>query len=230
MSVILVGSPKGGVGKTTSSIQLATRLAADPANRVWLVDGDRLRHSQKAMTIRSNTGIMPAIHCDHYADGPALRAQVLLRQAEYTHVVIDAGGRDSSALRAALMLCDVMLLPMQPRAFDAWVLDDTLPLLEEARGMRGYFPCLAYLNMADARALSEDNADAVAFIQEFPELEYLPASLVRRRAIDRSSSAGLSVFDWPDVDEKAHFEVKRFVDGVLRALEKAAESSAQQAG
>ena len=39
-------------------------------------------------------------------------------------IVIDAGGRDSTALRAALVLADHVLIPLQPRSFDLWALND----------------------------------------------------------------------------------------------------------
>ena len=50
--------------------------------------------------------------------------------------IIDAVGRDSSALRAALILSDVLLVPFHPRTYDVWALDDMAALVEEACAVR----------------------------------------------------------------------------------------------
>jgi hypothetical protein len=43
------------------------------------------------------------------------------RQAgKYDDVMIDAGGRDSTALRAALSLSDLLIVPFLPRSVDVW--------------------------------------------------------------------------------------------------------------
>jgi chromosome partitioning protein len=43
---------------------------------------------------------------------------------KWQDIIIDAGGRDSTALRAALILSDVLLVPFAPRSYDVWALDD----------------------------------------------------------------------------------------------------------
>ena len=56
----------------------------------------------------------------HYIDS----AQVQQQSSKFDDVIIDAGGRDSTALRAALVLSDVLLVPFQPRSYDVWALED----------------------------------------------------------------------------------------------------------
>jgi chromosome partitioning protein len=48
---------------------------------------------------------------DPYADGRVLRDQVRPQMPRYQDVVIDAGGHDSTTLRAALLLSDAVLVP-----------------------------------------------------------------------------------------------------------------------
>ena len=80
--ILTVGNTKGGVGKTTLAVQIA--LARALAGRdVWLVDGDRQGTALTAITLRADSGAMPAIACSHYSDGPALRSQVLRQSEKY---------------------------------------------------------------------------------------------------------------------------------------------------
>jgi cellulose biosynthesis protein BcsQ len=78
---------------------------------VWLIDGDRQGTAQMAISLRAEAGHTPGIACASYPDGQMVRAQVKQQAAKFDNVVIDAGGRDSSALRTALVLSDVLLVP-----------------------------------------------------------------------------------------------------------------------
>jgi chromosome partitioning protein len=116
--IVTVGNTKGGVGKTTLAVQLA--LARALAGRdVLMVDGDRQGSAQMAIAVRAEAGRTPGLACVQYPDGAVLRAQVQRQRAKYDDVVIDAGGRDSTALRAALILSDRLIVPFLPRSATA---------------------------------------------------------------------------------------------------------------
>ena len=146
--ILTVGNTKGGVGKTTLALNLAIARAV-AGKRVWIVDGDRQGTAKIAMTIRAQAGNLPFIPCDKYPDGEQLHAQVQARSKQFDDVVIDAGGRDSSALRAALVLSDVILVPFAPRSLDVWALTDMCSLIDEARAVRTGLRAVAVLSMAD---------------------------------------------------------------------------------
>jgi cellulose biosynthesis protein BcsQ len=115
--IVTVGNTKGGVGKTTLALQLA--LARARAGRdILLVDGDRQGSAQTAVAIRAGAGRTPGLSCVQYHEGAVLRAQVLRQAVKYDDVVIDAGGRDSTALRAALSLTERLIVPFLPRSVD----------------------------------------------------------------------------------------------------------------
>ena len=134
--IITVGNTKGGVGKTTISVNLAVARALSGRD-VWLIDGDRQGTAQTAISIRSEAGYAPGIACATYPDGSTLRSQVQQQASRFHDVVIDAGGRDSTALRAALVLSDVLLVPFQPRSYDVWALNDIAALVDATIGWRG---------------------------------------------------------------------------------------------
>jgi len=204
--IITVGNTKGGVGKTTLAVQIAvTRALA--GHDVWLIDGDRQGTAVAAIAARTEAGTMPGVACAQYPDGPALRGQVQQQRSKWQDIIIDAGGRDSTALRAALVLSDVLLVPFAPRSYDVWALDDMAALIDEAQSVRDGLRCYAVMNQADPGERSTDNADAAAAVAQFPQFEYLSTPIRRRKALSNACGAGLSVAEMPQRDPKAVSEI-----------------------
>jgi chromosome partitioning protein len=128
--------------------------------------------------------------------------------------MIDIGGRDSTALRAALVISDVLLVPFQPRSYDVWALYDIAALIDEARNVRGGLRCLAVLNCADPGERSTDNIEAAAAVAEIPQLEYLPIPLRRRKAFANAAGNGQCVFEIKSQDVKASMELSLLVSAL----------------
>lgn len=208
--IYTVGNTKGGVGKTTVAIELATALAL-AGRDVWLVDGDRQGTAQTAISVRLAGEKQPGIAVAQYSDGQTLRGQVLQQRSKYDDIVIDAGGRDSTALRAALVLSDIVLIPFQPRSFDVWALADISALIKDARAVRDNLRAYAFLNLADASTSSTDNADAAAAVADFPEIELLSTSLVRRKAFANAACQGMCVSEMQPRDSKACAELEALI-------------------
>ena len=212
--IITVGNTKGGVGKTTLAVNLA--IARALAGRdVWLIDGDRQGTAQTAISIRADAGHTPGIACATYSDGPTLRAQVQQQASKFDDIIIDAGGRDSTALRAALVLSDVLLVPFQPRSYDVWALNDIAALVDEARSVRDGLRAVAILNCADPGEASTDNADAAAAVAEIPQFEYLDTPIRRRKAFANAAGQGLSVLELKPADKKASDELNALVSALF---------------
>ena len=212
--IITVGNTKGGVGKTTIAVNLA--IARALAGRdVWLIDGDRQGTAQTAISIRAEAGHTPGIACATYPDGPTLRAQVQQQAAKFDDVVIDAGGRDSTALRAALVLSDVLLVPFQPRSYDVWALNDIAALIDEARSVRDGLRAVAILNCADPGESSTDNSEAAAAVAEIPQFAYLDTPIRRRKAFANAAGQGLSVLELKPADRKAADELNALVSALF---------------
>ncbi|MDR2880987.1 MAG: AAA family ATPase [Azoarcus sp.] len=212
--IVTVGNTKGGVGKTTVAVNLA--IARALAGRdVWLVDGDRQGTAQTAISIRAEAGHKPGIACATYPDGPTLRAQVQQQAAKFDDVIIDAGGRDSTALRAALVLSDVLLVPFQPRSYDVWALSDIASLVDEARSVRDGLRAYAVLNCADPGEHSADNSEAAAAVADVPQFTYLSTPLRRRKAFANAAGAGLSVLELKPQDAKASNELNSLINALF---------------
>ena len=212
--IITIGNTKGGVGKTTLAVNLAIARAMSGRD-VWLIDGDRQGTAQTAISIRAEAGHQPGISCATYPDGPTLRAQVQQQAGKFDDIIIDAGGRDSTALRAALVLSDVLLIPFQPRSYDVWALNDIAALVDEARSVRDGLRAVAVLNCADSGEASTDNADAAAAVADVPQFEYLATPIRRRKAFANAAGAGQSVLELKPADKKAIDELNALVSALF---------------
>ena len=212
--IITIGNTKGGVGKTTLAVNLAIARALSGRD-VWLIDGDRQGTAQTAISIRAEAGHQPGISCATYPDGPTLRAQVQQQAGKFDDIIIDAGGRDSTALRAALVLSDVLLIPFQPRSYDVWALNDIAALVDEARSVRDGLRAVAVLNCADSGEASTDNADAAAAVADVPQFEYLATPIRRRKAFANAAGAVLSVLELKPADKKAIDELNALISALF---------------
>jgi len=210
--IVTVGSTKGGVGKTTISINLAISRAL-AGRDVWLVNADRQETASIALTIRAEAGRQPTVATAQYVDGASLRAQVQHQRNKFDEIIIDAGGRDSTSLRAALLLTDVLLVPFQPRSLDVWAVSDIAALVEEANAIR-LEPVVAYafLNLADPAGL--DNREAADAIAAFPQFRLLNAPIKRRKSIANAAGLGQSVLEYSPRDEKAVSEINELLEAI----------------
>jgi chromosome partitioning protein len=211
--IFTVGNGKGGVGKSTCALQLALGLAIEGA-RVWLIDGDRQQTVLNAITARADSG-RQMIAASAYAEGKVLRTQVSEQRANYDHVVIDAGGRDSTALRGALAVSDAVLIPFKPRSFDTWALADIAVIVEEARAERD-IRAFAFLNMADSQG--SDNQEAAEAIADYPGIDLLDVRVGDRKAFANASGIGLHVEEMEKRDQKACLEIERLRNALFDAM------------
>lgn len=210
--ILTVGNTKGGVGKTTLALNIA--IARALAGRdVWFIDGDRQGTGQIALSIRAENENLPFIACAQYADGATLRRQVQQTGGKFQDIIIDAGGRDSTALRSALSITDALIIPFAPRSFDVWAFSEISTLIEEIKAMRGEFPVYAILNNADATG--SDNAEAIEALADYPQLKYLDSPIKRRKSISTSAGRGLSVLEFSPKDPKACEEVQSLVNMIF---------------
>ena len=90
--------------------------------------------------------------------------QVRQLAPKYADIVIDVGGRDTGSLRAALTVADVVLIPVKPRSFDLWGVDQTAELVREAREINDRLRAVAVLNEADPQG--KDNQTAMEALRE----------------------------------------------------------------
>src|SRR5690349_11490442 len=177
--IIVLAQTKGGVGKSTLAVNLAIARSLGGGDTL-LVDADEQATATDFTALRNERLGNPGYTAISLT-GVAVRTHILRLAPKYQDIIIDAGGRDTTSLRAALTVADTALIPFQPRSFDLWTLDKILSLLTEAKGYRETpLRALTVLNFADPSGA--DNAQAAAVLSTHSELTYLLTSVGRRKA------------------------------------------------
>jgi chromosome partitioning protein len=193
--IVAVGNVKGGVGKTTLSINLTIALAHAKRD-VLLIDGDEQGTALAFTDLRTNRREEPPGYTAVALQGANLRTQVRQLARKYSDIIIDVGGRDSGSLRAALTVAEVVLIPVKPRSFDLWGVDQTIELVREAREVNEQLRAISVLNEADPQG--KDNQEAADSLRDIEGLKIAPVLIGRRKAFPNAASAGLSVLEWHD--------------------------------
>ncbi|KFG89562.1 AAA family ATPase [Sphingobium sp. AR-3-1] len=209
--ILVVGNTKGGVGKTTLAVNLAVARAL-AGRDLLLVDGDEQGTALTFTQLRTE-GLGEAGYTAVALTGAALRSQVRQLAPKYDDIIIDVGGRDTGSLRAALTVADTLLVPVQPRSFDVWALDQVATLVAEAREINEGLRAVAILNGADPQG--GDNEAALQMIGDIEGIEVLPTSIVRRKAFPNAAAEGRGVLEQSPRDAKAVDELTALIGAVF---------------
>ena len=111
MPVVVVANPKGGVGKSTLSTQIAGYFASQ-GHAVMLGDADRQQSSRLWLTLRPTAA--RSISSWDVGDD-----QIAKPPKGTTHVVLDTpAGLHGKRLKEVLKLADKVVVPLQPSVFD----------------------------------------------------------------------------------------------------------------
>lgn len=115
MPVITLLSPKGGVGKTTTALLLATELAAQDAN-VILIDADPNFPLSKWAAL---DGKPENIEVVEEIDEETIIDTITDARKRAKFVIVDLEGRASGRVTNALLVSNLALIPMQGSALDS---------------------------------------------------------------------------------------------------------------
>ncbi|MFT4463514.1 MAG: AAA family ATPase [Sodalis sp. (in: enterobacteria)] len=201
--IILIGSQKGGCGKSTTCVNIASELVRQGKD-VVLVDADRQGTSSNWISDRNNAGDLNRIHSIQKFDN--IRETLLDLKARYDYVVVDTASRDSREVRTGMTAADIILVPFRPSQPDL----DTLPrmndIITEAQDINPALRAVAMLTMAPINPIINETAEARAYLRDYPQLKLL-AAVIRDRKIYRDGmSEGKGVVEMNNSKAKAELQ------------------------
>jgi chromosome partitioning protein len=123
--MILVGGEKGGSGKSCLAQNLAVYFARNKKAIVLMVDCDPQRTTSDWIQARNSDPSLPAINCIQLYG--KIRNDLISLAQHYDYVVVDCGGQDNLALRAAMSVADHVVIPLRPKRRDL----KTVPHMED---------------------------------------------------------------------------------------------------
>lgn len=144
---ISVAALKGGVGKSTITVNLAAHLHCC-GHRVLIVDGDSQGTCRGWASIASVAGhdTPPVVSM-----GAEMRRDLAKIAGGFDVVVIDTPPRLGAEQRAAMIVSDLIVVPVTPGPADVWALQETLALLDEVRDLRPEIRAAIVLNRISRR-------------------------------------------------------------------------------
>lgn len=214
--ITLVGGEKGGSAKTTMAVNLAV-LSALSGRDTLLVDTDpqgsasdwtvaRDEEIEKRMKEGNTNGSPPRIACLQKF-GKGLTRELEDLSTRYEEIIVDAGGRDSVELRAAMTKAEVMVSPIQASSFDLWTLRRLDELVRQAQAFNSELKVLVVISRAPTNPSVTDTAEAAELVSEYETFSLSRHPVRERIAFRRSAGQGLGVVEYDPADEKAIFEI-----------------------
>lgn len=207
-AIITIAQQKGGAGKTTLAVQLATALRR-AGKSVAVVDIDPQASLTAWMRLREHEAREAPELRFSMVGGWRLGVELDRLKREVERIVVDSPPHAESDAKGAIKAADLVLVPCQPSPLDIWASKSTLDI-----AINDGKPVALVLNRVPPRGRSFDEA-----LESIAERGYaaLSARLGNRQAFVTSLGRGLGVVESEPRSAAAH-EVEALVAEVEAQL------------
>ena len=213
--IIAVANQKGGSGKTTVSMQMAGAIARR-GSKVLVVDADPQGTATRWAASAEDEHPFPASVIGLSAASAKVHREVKKFIDDYDYIVIDCPpAADSPVPQSALLIADLVLVPIIPSPLDIWA----------AVGIRQVIATVSDLNEGlKARLVLNQCQPNTTLAQEtlevLPEfgIELAKAQLRHRQVYRQSAVFGQTVHDFGGKASSAIKEVENLITEVFAIL------------
>jgi len=145
--IITIANEKGGSGKTTLAINLATWIERARRAPVLLLDTDPQRSTEVFANIRAEANL-PQLFSILSKHGESIRGELNALDKHFNDIIIDTGGRDSKDMRTAMIASNVVIIPTIPSQLDFDVLENMLDIYAQAVALKPNLRAVIVVNRA----------------------------------------------------------------------------------
>ena len=220
---------KGGVGKTTLSINVSACLA-NQGHRVLLIDADKQGSASTWASLREDTSFQVISMA---RENMAKDAMKLGQQYDYT--IIDAPPHAEAISRSCIIASDFVVLPIEPSGLSTWASDLTIRQFRAARDMKHTLKCGFVVSRKigktvigrDIRSMADEVAMSdVGGSMEDSGISILASDIENRVAFAESITMGKTIFEWAP-SSLASLEIENLTKEILSYVKEDVQYSAE---
>ena len=178
---------KGGVGKTTLSVNVAAYLA-EAGHRVLLIDADKQGSATTWASIREDAPFQVVSMARANMARDALKLAT-----DYTYTIIDGPPHAEEIARSCIVASDFVALPIEPSGLSTWASDLTVKQVQEAQEFKPSLKCGFVVSRKIGNTVIGRDIRSMAKEAGIP---VLTSDIEQRVAFAESLTMGKSIFEW----------------------------------
>ncbi|WP_258086605.1 ArsA-related P-loop ATPase [Xenorhabdus bovienii] len=192
--IIVFGSDKGGVGKTTITANSAVMLQQKTAS-VALVRTDKNEDLNTWQSLRREQPVpdIPIMTCY----GSNTHKEINKLHGVTDVILVDTAGHDSVELRSALLVADVFIAPVSPTSMlEVVTLNKLSSIVNEAKKENTKLKAFALLNRCPTSPFNNDAVKITQYLNDDPLLlSPFKTRISNLKAFEKAINEGLGVHE-----------------------------------
>jgi|TARA_S200002703_G_scaffold156057_1_gene160988 chromosome partitioning protein len=200
---------KGGVGKTTLSVNVAGCLARQ-GHRVLLIDADKQGSATTWASLREDAPFQVV----SMARANMARDALKLAQ-DYDHTIIDGPPHAEEIARSCIVASDFVALPIEPSGLSTWASDLTVRQVKEAQEFKSTLKCGFVVSRKIGKTVIGRDIRNMAAEAGLPILE---SEIEQRVAFAEGMTMGQTIFEWAGESNAAR-EIEHLTKEIERYVE-----------
>ncbi len=194
--ITVIGSLKGGSGKSTTSFNLAIWLLSQKFTTA-IFDLDPQATLTDASDFRSEDGYEPTLETitSDQIDDADIYSALLKAGKHYDEVLVDIGNSDMDAVLDAYRAADRIIIPVLPSQSDIWSLQRFIKYIKSLKKTKRSLELVTFVNRADTHYAVVETAETVEVLKSISDITCIDQTLGQRTDFRRAFSEGLAVYE-----------------------------------